>query len=433
MVGPEPWDERRLMLHELPADRATPPPQPPPATASSPIHRLFGRIFPAIQLPTRGVDAEAIVRELFGLAGIETGGTNPGDIEVRDPRFFERTLRDASVGFGEAYMDGWWETDALDVTIDKIMRANLKQKITGSWRLRALTVKAVLLNLQAKARSGASVEAHYDIGNDLYTRMLDERMVYTCGYWSSPGEGAKTLQEAQNAKLDLVARKVGLKPGMRVLDLGCGWGGMASWAAEKYGCSVLGVTLSKDQVALGNELWGPNGRKLDVELRLCDYRDVQGTFDRVISIGMMEHVGPKNHRDMMRVIDRCLVDDGVALIHTIANNRSLRHGTPWIEKYIFPNAVAPSLAQIGRAMEGLFVPEDLHNIGPDYDPTLMAWWANFDRTYAEIAHRYDRRFYRMWKFYLLAAAGASRSRDGQLYQVVLTKPGRAQPEGSRVS
>ena len=385
---------------------------------SSPLRGLWERVVP------RSSDAEAIIRELFGLADIEIGGTRPHDIRVRDPRFYERVLRDASVGFGEAYMEDWWETDALDQTIDKICRANLKQKITGSWRMRALTVKAVMLNLQAKSRSGASVEAHYDIGNDLYTRMLDERMVYTCGYWKH----AKTLTEAQEAKLDLVCRKAGLRPGMRVLDLGCGWGGLASWAAEKYGCTVLGVTLSKDQVALGNELWGPNGKKLAVELRLCDYRDVEGTFDRVLSVGMMEHVGPKNHREMMEVIDRRLAPDGIAVVHTIANNRSLRHGTPFIEKYIFPNAVAPSLAQIGRAMEGLFVIEDLHNIGPDYDPTLMAWWHNFDRTYSEISARYDRKFYQMWKFYLLAAAGASRSRDGPLYQFVLTKTGRTQPD-----
>ena len=387
------------------------------------LRSLFERVLPVIA-PTRIGEAESIIRELFGLADIEFGGKRTGDIVVHDQRFYERTLRDASVGFGEAYMDGWWESDALDVTIEKIMRANLKQKIQGSWKLKALTLRAVLMNLQSKTRSGPSVEAHYDIGNDLYTRMLDERMVYTCGYWKN----AKTLQEAQDAKLDLVARKVGLKPGMRVLDLGCGWGGMASWAAEKYGCSVLGVSLSKDQVSLGNELWGPKGKKLDVELRLCDYRDVRGKYDRVISVGMMEHVGPKNYREMMQVIHRNLADDGVALVHTIGNNRSLRHGTPWVEKYIFPNAVAPSLAQLSGAMEGLLVPEDVHNIGPDYDPTLMAWWANFDRTYPEIAHRYDRRFYLMWKFYLLAAAGASRSRDGQLYQVVMTKTGRAQPD-----
>ncbi|MBA3504131.1 MAG: cyclopropane fatty acyl phospholipid synthase [Deltaproteobacteria bacterium] len=389
------------------------------------VRDLVGRILPTIQTTvSRSSDAESIVRELFALADVEIGGSRPGDIQVHEHRFYERVLRDASVGLGESYMDDWWETDALDVTIYKMMRANLKQKITGSWRLRALTVKALLLNLQAKTRSGPSVEAHYDIGNDLYTRMLDERMVYTCGYWKD----AKTLKEAQEAKLDLVCRKAGLQPGMKVLDLGCGWGGLASWAAEKYGCTVLGVTLSKDQVSLGNELWGPRGKNLSVELRLCDYRDVQGKFDRVLSVGMMEHVGPKNHRDMMEVIDRCLVDDGVSVVHTIANNKSLRHGTAWIEKYIFPNAVAPSLAQIGRAMEGLFVVEDLHNIGPDYDPTLMAWWENFDRTYGEISHRYNRRFYQMWKFYLLAAAGAARARDGQLYQMVLTKTGRAQPD-----
>ena len=368
--------------------------------------------------------AETLVRELFDHAGIKIGGPGPGDITVHDPRFYGRVIREASLGFGESYMDGWWDTDALDVLLEKIMRGGLRQKVTGSARMKILTAKAIVMNLQSKKRSGRSVEAHYDIGNDLYRRMLDERMVYTCGYWKH----AKTLTEAQEAKLDLVARKVGLQPGMRVLDLGCGWGGFASWAAEKYGCTVLGVTLSKDQVSLGNELWGPSGKKLPVELRLCDYRDVQGKYDRVISIGMMEHVGPKNHRQMMQVIDRCLAPGGVALVHTIANNRSLRHGTPFIEKYIFPNAVAPSIAQIGRAMEGLFVLEDLHNIGPDYDPTLMAWWANFDRTYDEIADRYDRRFYQMWKFYLLAAAGASRARDGQLYQIVMTRIGDAQPD-----
>jgi cyclopropane-fatty-acyl-phospholipid synthase len=398
----------------------------PPSASPSPVRELFTRFMPSV--PVRKSDAEAIVRELFGHAGVEFGGTQPWDIKVHDQRFYERVLRDASIGFGESYMEDWWEVPQLDVLIDKLMRANIKQKIQGSWRLKALTVKAMFLNLQAKARAGASIEAHYDIGNDLYTRMLDERMVYTCAYWNN----AETLTEAQEAKLDLVCRKVGLEPGMRVLDLGCGWGGFASWAAEKYGCSVLGVTLSKDQVSLGNELWGPKGKKLDVELRLCDYRDVQGTFDRVVSIGMMEHVGPKNHRDMMKVIDRCLVDDGIALVHTIANNRSLRHGTPWIEKYIFPNAVAPSLEQIGRAIGGLLVIEDLHNIGPDYDPTLMAWWDNFDRTYSEISHKYDRKFYQMWKFYLQAAAGAARARDGQLYQMVLTKTGRQQP-ANRIS
>jgi cyclopropane-fatty-acyl-phospholipid synthase len=364
--------------------------------------------------------AERVVRELFGEAGIEIGGGGPGDIVVHDPRFYARVLRDASIGLGESYMDGWWETPRLDVFIDKVMRGQLKKKVKGSWRLRALTAKSIVLNLQSQQRSARSVEAHYDIGNDLYTRMLDPRMVYTCAYWKR----ATTLAEAQEAKLALVCRKLGLEPGMKVLDLGCGWGGFAAYAAEHYGCEVVGVTLSRDQVSLGRQMW----KHLPVDLRLCDYRDVTGTFDRVVSIGMMEHVGPKNHRAMMAVIHRSLADDGIALVHTIANNVSLRHGTPFIEKYVFPNAVAPSLAQIGKALEGLFVLEDLHNLGPDYDRTLLCWWDNFDRAYPELAHRYDQRFYRMWKFYLLGAAGASRARDGQLFHMVLTRTGRAQPD-----
>ena len=368
----------------------------------------------------RAGSAEMLVRELFGLAGISVGGPGPGDIRVHDPRFYDRLLRDASIGMGESYMDGWWDTDALDVLLEKILRAGLQEKVRGSLRLRLLTAKAIALNLQSKARSSRSVEAHYDIGNDLYTQMLDPRMVYTCAYWKN----ASTLAEAQEAKLDLVCRKLGLESGMRVLDMGCGWGGFAAYAAENYGCAVVGVTLSRDQHALGREMW----KHLDVDLRLADYRDVSGTFDRVTSIGMMEHVGPKNHRLAMEVVHRSLADDGIAVIHTIAGKRSRRHGTPFVEKYIFPNAVAPSLAQLGSATEGLFVLEDLQNIGPDYERTLLAWWENFDRAYPDLRHKYDERFYRMWKFYLLAAAGASRVRDEQVFQLVLTKSGRRQPD-----
>ncbi len=364
--------------------------------------------------------AETLVRELFGLAGIRVGGPGPGDIRVHDPRFYGRLLRDASIGMGESYMDGWWDTDALDVLLEKILRAGLQDEVTGSLRLRLLTARAIVLNPQSKLRSSRSVEAHYDIGNDLYTRMLDPRMVYSCAYWRN----ASTLAEAQEAKLDLVCRKLGLESGMRVLDIGCGWGGFAAYAAERYGCAVVGVTLSKDQHALGREMW----KHLDVDLRLADYRDVSGTFDRVTSIGMLEHVGPKNHRLAMEVVHRSLARDGIALIHTIAARRSRRHGTPFVEKYIFPNAVSPSLAQLGRATEGLFVLEDLQNIGPDYERTLLAWWENFDRAYPDLKHTYDERFYRMWKFYLLAAAGASRARDAQVFQLVLTKSGRRQPD-----
>jgi cyclopropane-fatty-acyl-phospholipid synthase len=369
----------------------------------------------------RSAGAEALVRELFALAGVRVGGPAPGDIHVHDPRFYARVLRDASLGLGESYMDGWWDTDALDVLIEKILRAGLQDRVTGDVRLRLQAAKAIVLNLQSRPRASRSVAAHYDIGNDLYTRMLDPRMVYSCGYWRD----ASTLEEAQEAKLDLVCRKLGLAPGMRVLDLGCGWGGFAAYAAERFGCSVVGVTLSNDQLALGREMW----KHLDVDLRLVDYRDVTGTFDRIASIGMLEHVGPKNLRLAMEVVHRSLVADGIALIHTISARLSRRSGTPFVERYLFPNAVSPSLAQLGRATEGLLVLEDLQNIGPDYEPTLLAWWENFDRAYPELKDRYDERFYRMWRFYLLAAAGAARARDAQVFQLVLTKAGRRQPDG----
>lgn len=386
--------------------------------AISAVRNIFDTVTPSVS----GKKAESVVRELLEHAGVGFGTANPGDIVVHDERFYERFLRDKSIGLGESYMDGWWDTEALDVFIDKVLRADLKRKITGSWRLKIIAAQAMLFNRQDVEKSRQSVEAHYDIGNDLYERMLDPRMVYTCAYWKD----ADNLADAQEAKLDLVCRKVGLRPGMRVLDLGCGWGGFAMYAAEKYGCEVVGYTVSTAQVEIGQKRAAESG--LPVDIRLADYREANGTFDRVVSIGMAEHVGPKNYRTVMEVVHRNMVDDGVALIHTIANNRSVMHGTPFIEKYIFPNAVAPSIAQLGRATEGLFVLEDLHNIGPDYDPTLMAWWDNFERTYPELRHKYDERFFRMWKFYLQGAAGASRSRDGQLYQLVLTKIGREQPD-----
>jgi len=382
---------------------------------------LVRGLFESAKIGTRD-KPEAIVRELFEGADIRFDGSRTGDMVIHDQRFYERLLRDQSIGFGESYMEGWWDTDALDVCVDKIMRYDIKRKIAGSWRLKVLGAQALLFNRQDVARSRASVAAHYDIGNDLYERMLDPRMIYTCAYWKD----AKTLEAAQEAKLELVCQKVGLRPGMRVLDLGCGWGGFALYAAEKHGCEVVGVTVSRAQAELGQRRAKAAG--LPVDIRLADYREARGRFDRVVSIGMMEHVGPKNYRTVMEIVHRTMIDDGVALIHTIANNRSLHHGTAFVDKYIFPNAVAPSIAQLGRATEGLFVLEDLHNIGEHYDPTLMAWWERFDAAYPDLRHAYDERFYRMWKFYLLGSAGASRSRDGQLYHLVLTKTGRKQPD-----
>jgi cyclopropane-fatty-acyl-phospholipid synthase len=367
--------------------------------------------------------AEAVVREIFASAGVGVEGKKPGDILVKNKDFYGRLLRDASIGLGESYMEEWWECEELDLFIEKLLRVDIKKKIEGSLRLKLLTVQAIFTNMQSRGRAKQVAEAHYDLGNDLYEVMLDKRMVYTCGYWKN----AKTLEEAQDAKLELVCKKAGLVPGKRVIDLGCGFGGFALYAAEKHGCDVVGMTISTEQQKHGSAIAKKKG--LPVDIRLQDYRNARGEFDAVVSIGMLEHVGWRNHRNFMEVAHRCLRPDGVAVLHTIASNESQKHGIPFFEKYIFPNAASPSLAQLGKAMENLFVLEDLHNIGPDYRPTLLAWWKNFEAGYHTLDQKkYDRRFWLMWRFYLLSAAGAVAARESQLFHMVLTRYGRAQPD-----
>jgi cyclopropane-fatty-acyl-phospholipid synthase len=271
-------------------------------------------------------------------------------------------------------------------------------------------------NLQSSSRAFQAGERHYNIGKQA---MLGETLSYTCAYW----KGAFNLDQAQRGKLDLVCRKLGLRPGMKVLELGCGWGTFARHVAQNYGVEVTGYTVSREQVALASELC----RGLPVVVHLADYRTARGTFDAVVSIGMMEHVGPRNHRIYMETVDRCLKADGIAFLHTIGSNKSQALIDAWFYKYLFPNAAIPSLAQITGAMEGIFVPEDVHNIGPHYDRTLMAWAANFDRAWASLRARYDDRFQRMWPYYLLSCVGAFRARFMQLYQIVMTRPGTRQP------
>jgi cyclopropane-fatty-acyl-phospholipid synthase len=292
--------------------------------------------------------------------------------------------------------------------------------VKGNLKLKLQVLKSKFFNFQKRSRAFQVGEQHYDAGNDLYRAMLDKRMAYTCGYWKK----ARTLDDAQEAKLDLVCKKIGLRKDMSVLELGCGWGSFAKFAAERYGAQVTGVTVSKEQVELGNA----ECKGLPVTIELKDYREVSGVYDRVLSIGILEHVGYKNYRTYMEVADRCLKDDGIAFIHTIGGNISTTMTNPWTDKYIFPNGMLPSIAQIARAMEGLFVMEDWHNFGPDYDKTLMAWYDNFEKAWPRLKEKYDEHFYRMWKFYLLSSAGGFRSRYNQLWQIVMTKTGRGQPD-----
>lgn len=364
--------------------------------------------------------AEKILRDLLAQAEIEVNGSQPWEIQVHNPKFYGRVLSDASLGLGESYVEGWWDCPALDEFINRVLQARLDEKVRNNTRYLYHTLRAKLFNRQSRGRAYQVGVQHYDLGNDLYRAMLDKRLNYTCGYWRT----AQNLDDAQEAKLDLVCRKIGLKPGMQVLELGCGWGSFAKYAAEKYGVSVLGVTVSREQVALGMELC----RGLPVELRLQDYREVQGQYDAVISIGVMEHVGPHNYPIYMQVVDRCLKPGGIGFVHTIGSNISLTSGEPWTDRYIFPNGVLPSLRNLAAAMEHRFVLEDLHNIGPHYDPTLMAWYANFERAWPDLKEKYGERFFRMWRYYLLSSAGGFRSRHQQLWQMVFTRIGTPQPE-----
>jgi cyclopropane-fatty-acyl-phospholipid synthase len=367
--------------------------------------------------------AQDICRELLASADITVGGDRPWDMQVHDDRLWTRILRDGTLGVGEAYEEGWWDTRALDQFSDRVLRMRLGDTLRENWMIVAHVVRARLLNMQSITRSFHNGQRHYDIGNDLYEAMLCRRLLYTCAYWP----GATTLDEAQEAKLDLVCRKVGLKPGMRVLDLGCGWGGFAAFAAERYQVSVTGFTVSQEQVRWAREHYA----HLPVDIRLDDYRNATGTYDAVVSIGIMEHVGWKNYRGYMELADRLLAPNGVAFVHTIAGNQPRTHLDPWFDKYIFPNAVLPTLPRLTAAMEGLFICEDVHNIGEDYDLTLMAWWKNFDAAWPRLRAAYGDAFYRRWKYYLLVSAGAFRSRSQQLFQIVMTRPGTRAPRGRR--
>lgn len=354
------------------------------------------------------------LRHMLAPAHVMLGGNNPWDIQVRDPVFARRVLAQGSLGVGESYMDGQWDCERLDEMMFRVFRAGIDQHLPGL-RLLWASLLAKLFNPQTPTRSYKVGQQHYDIGDDLYQRMLDSRMIYSCAYWRN----AQTLEAAQEAKLDLVCRKLGLQPGMKVLDIGCGWGGAAQFAAQRYGVHVTGVTISRNQAAAARE----RCQDLPIDIQLCDYRSLEGRFDRIYSLGMFEHVGPRNYQTYFQTARRLLAGDGLMLLHTIGQNVTHLANDPWIERYIFTNSVIPSMAQIARAVEGVFVVEDWHGFGPDYDRTLLAWHERFNAHWPELANRYGERFHRMWNFWLLASSAYFRARRDQLWQLVLSPDG----------
>lgn len=376
---------------------------------------ILALFFSEITATENPSSAKVALTQLFSEADIQINGTRPQDIRVHNERFYDRVFAEGSLGFGESYMDGWWDSNSLDSTISHIVRIDFSKQIAPNFTTAWTYARAYLFNLQDKIGSRKVIDTHYNLGNDLYQNMLDPLMAYSCGYWKR----ASSLSDAQKAKFDILCKKLKLEAGMTVLDIGCGWGGFEKYAAENYGVKVVGITLSENQAQLAKQVCS----SLPVEIRVQDYRDVDEKFDRIVSIGMFEHVGSKNYRSFMEICNNLLKDNGIFVLHTIGSNTPTVCTDPWIHTYIFPNGQIPSISQIATAFEGLFVMEDWHNFGADYDKTLIAWFNNFHASWPLLKSRYDERFYRMWKYYLLSCAGAFRTRTLQLWQIVLTKEG----------
>lgn len=358
--------------------------------------------------------AAHFMKGLLDKADIGINGDRPWDMRINDFGVADRLFSQGTLGLGEAYMDSEWDVEELDVFFCRILRARVDREVHPISLIPHI-MRSRFLNLQNVRRAWQVGRVHYDLSNDFYEAMLDPRMTYTCAYWKS----ASTLAQAQDAKLAMICHKLGLKSGMRVLDIGCGWGSFMGYAAQHYGVTCVGITISKEQAEWARRRYPDPA----LEFRLQDYRETSGQFDRIVSIGMFEHVGRKNHRTFVEMAHRCLADDGLFLLHSIGQNERSTVTNPWIHKYIFPNGDLPSLAHIGDAVQNLFVVEDIHSFGADYDRTLMAWHANFEAAWPRFSAQLGERFRRMWRYYLLSCAGAFRARDLQLWQCVLSKHG----------
>jgi cyclopropane-fatty-acyl-phospholipid synthase len=365
-----------------------------------------------------GIDPrERKIRALLELADIQLNGSRPWDVQVHRPDFYAKVLGKWSLGLGESYMDEDWDCERLDEFFHRVLWVQLDQKVPAKLRLQLLfeVLRHRLFNLQSRHRAFQVGERHYDVGNDLFEAMLDPLMIYSCAYWAH----ADSLEQAQRDKLDLICRKLDLQPGDTLLDIGCGWGGLARFAAEHYQVAVVGVTVSKAQQQWATE----RCQGLPVNIKLCDYRDLEGEFDKIVSVGMFEHVGFKNYPAYFAGVQRLLRDGGLFLLHTIGSAITVNKTDEWIDRYIFPNGHLPSLEEIGKTLRPGLQLEDWHNFGHDYDRTLMAWHARFEAAWPSLQPQYGQRFYRQWRYYLLCSAGLFRSGEGRLWQLVLSKRG----------
>jgi len=399
------------------------------------------------------------IKRIFSSFGVDINGDKPSDMKFNTNKMWYRMVK-YHIGIdrlavGEGYMDGLWDCDDLQTFFEKVFLESHYAFNKHSMRVSKLVHSLPLLafNLQSKSRCKKDISSHYDIGNDLFKLMLDRSMNYSCGYWTKNaflnptiGENelqvktntlCETLDEAQLNKMLLIARKLNLSPGMTILDIGCGWGYLAKFLAINFDVHVLGITISKEQIKYATttdleqhelDFLRIPGLKSEgtgtFKFELRDYRDTKETFDRIVSVGMLEHVGKKNYDEYFKICHRNLKDDGLALIHTIGVCHDfVPQVEPWCNKYIFPGGMTPYQHQIVKATFGRFVIEDWHNMGYNYYRTLNVWHKNFLKSWPQLEGKYDQRFKRMWEFFLCSSAALFKTRRLNLWQIVLSKDG----------
>ncbi|XP_021964854.2 cyclopropane-fatty-acyl-phospholipid synthase [Folsomia candida] len=368
-----------------------------------------------------------IVIKKLDQVGITINKGGPCDIKNRNfmtsqDTVYIRAINEGILGFGESYMDGDWDAEDIPAVFYKIFAndAPILRMFMNPWNRFLYYMQFSFFNLQTKQRVYDVAKIHYDLGNEFFENMLDSTMNYTCGYFKD----TDNLEKAQLAKMDFVAAKLGIKQGMTVLDIGCGFGGMARHLAINYGATVTAVTISKEQATFAQQAC----RGLPVTVKVMDYRDVSGTYDRVVSLGDLEHIGPANYGTFFKTVSRCLKEDGLCLIHCMGNYHDVMpHQEPFSAKYVFPGACLPYYTEVMGSLQNLFLIEDWHNFGNDYNLTSVAWRDNFIRNWPKLQQldkiKYDDRFYRMWTFYLGVAIALYKARKIQLWQIVLSKHG----------
>jgi len=365
------------------------------------------------------------VREFLGRVAT-VDGLNQWDPQVRDDDFFGMVAGDGMLGLGNAYVKGYWECEDLFEFFCRAIRGGLLEFMADSPVMKALMTAYRTTNRQSQTQAKKNVVAHYDRGNDLFEAFLGKTMAYTCAVWDNPLdlEEGETLDEAQERKLDRICQKLHLESGMRVLDIGCGWGPFMRYVAGHFEVEVVGITLSAEQIAYIEKRNGgfKHSGSLPIKAVLADFRTFDaGKFDRVLSIGMFEHVGRKNHEEYFKAVDRCLESDGLSLIHCFGkSDPRVPLIDPWTEKHIFPGMELPTVVDITTAMEGAFNLLDLEEMGQHYPKTLLAWSANFDCNWEQISH-YGEEFRRMWRYYLLSCAAVFHVRKVLLWQVVFAR------------